>query len=63
VDIARALRGGAPYRASGRLGLHVLDAMLATAESIDGRTFVSVGSRAPEVPALPEGWDPTSLSI
>jgi predicted dehydrogenase len=63
VDIARALRRGEAYRASGRLGLHVLDAMLASADSIDRRVFVSVGSCAPEVPALPEGWDPTARTV
>jgi len=63
VDIARGLRRGDPHRASGWLGLHVLDAMLATAESIDDRAFVTVSSRASVVPALPEGWDPTSRSL
>jgi predicted dehydrogenase len=63
VDIARALRRTDSYRASGRLGLHVLDAMLATADSIDGRTFVTVGSRAPKVPALPAVWDPTLRTL
>jgi predicted dehydrogenase len=63
VDIARGLRHGEPHRASGRLGLHVLDAMLSTAESIEQRTFVTVGSRAPGVPALPDGWDPTSRTV
>jgi predicted dehydrogenase len=59
VDMARGIRGGGQPRASGRLGFHVLDAMLATSESIDRREFVTVGSRLAPVPALPAGWDPT----
>ena len=35
VDMARAIRRGENHRASGWLGLHVLDAMLATADSIE----------------------------
>ena len=42
-----------------QLGLHVLDAMLATAESIENRTFVDVHSGFEPVEALPEDWDPT----
>ena len=63
VDMARALRGGGPHRATGRLGLHVLDAMLATAESIEQRVFVPVSSRLDDIPALPEGWDPTERTL
>ena len=45
VDMARALRNGGKHRATGRLALHVLDAMLATAESIEQQAFVEVDSR------------------
>ena len=54
VDMARAIRAGGPHRATGRLGLHVLDAMLATATSIEtarvrgGRHAAS--SRSPPSP-------------
>jgi predicted dehydrogenase len=63
VDMARALRGNVPHRATGRLGLHVLDAMLATVESIEQRAFVPVSSRLDDIPALPEGWDPTERTL
>jgi predicted dehydrogenase len=59
VDMARALRHGGQHRATGRLGFHVLDAMLATAESMERHQFVPVESRMEAIPALPEGWDPT----
>lgn len=63
VDMARALRAGGRHHATGRLGLHVLDAMLATQESIDTGAFVSVESRFEPVEALPEGWDPTQRTL
>ncbi len=66
VDMARAIRGGASYgghRATGALALHVLDAMFATAESIDSGSFVTIESRFDPIPALPEGWDPTERTL
>ena len=63
VDMARAIRGDRPHRATGRLGLHVLDAMLATAESIDNHCFVPVESRVSPITPLPEGWDPTERTL
>jgi predicted dehydrogenase len=63
VDMARALRAGTAHRADGRLGLHVLDAMLATERSIETAAFVEVESRFERVPALPEGWDPAERTL
>jgi predicted dehydrogenase len=63
VDMARAIRAGTPHRATGRLGLHVLDAMLATEASIETAAFVPVASRFDVVEALPEGWDPTERTL
>jgi predicted dehydrogenase len=63
VDMARAIRAGLPHRADGRLGLHVLDAMLATERSIETAVFVDVESRFDPVPALPEGWDPAERTL
>ena len=63
VDMARALRGGARHRATGDLGLHVLDAMLATAESIESRAFVGVSSSFDAVESLPDDWDPTERVV
>ncbi len=66
VDMARAIRGGAAYgghRATGALALHVLEAMFATAESIDSGEFVRVESRFEPIPALPDDWDPTQRTV
>ncbi len=63
VDMARAIRGGGAHRATGQLALHVLDAMLATAASVERAAFVEVTSRFEPIPALPEGWDPTERTL
>ena len=63
LDLARALRTGRPHRATGRLGLHVLEAMLATAESVERGRFVTVGSGFEPVPPLPPGFDPTERTL
>ena len=59
VDMARALRSGGTHRATGELGLHVLDAMLASADSVERRSFVDIESGFTPIPLLPAGWDPT----
>ena len=63
VDMARALRGGGAHRATGRLGLHVLETMLATAGSIDRGEFAAVESRFEPIPPLPEDWDPAEQTV
>lgn len=63
VDMARAIRRGGPHRATGRRGLHVLDAMLATAASTASSEFVPVHSRFEPTRPLPDGWDPTASTL
>jgi predicted dehydrogenase len=63
VDMARSIRADVPHSADGRLGLHVLDAMLATETSIETAAFVEIASRFDPIPALPEGWDPTERTL
>jgi len=63
VDMARAIRGGVPHRATGRLGLHVLDAMLATSASIESAEFAPVGTHFDPSPPLPADWDPTARTL
>ncbi len=58
LDLARALRSGAPHRASGQLALHVLETMAAIADSAESGEFRDVESSAPIPEALPDGWDP-----
>jgi hypothetical protein len=61
--MARALRNGGTHRATAELGLHVLDAMLATTESVDSRAFISIKSLITQSPAVPEDWDPTRREV
>ncbi len=58
LDMARALRAGTAHRASGELGLHVLDTMEAVTRSITGSTFERVGTTFDTPDALPADWDP-----
>ena len=63
LDLARAIRTGTAHRASGRLGLHVLDTMVATAESVDTGRFVEIESRIDRAAPLPDGWDPRAATL
>ncbi len=63
LDMARAIRTDRPHRANGALAYHVLDTMLAIAESVDARQFVTVDSTI-EIPApLPDDWDPKASTV
>ena len=63
LDMARALREGTPHRAQGALGFHVLDTMIAIADSVEARAFVEVESTVDKPPLLPEDWDPLASTI
>ena len=63
LDMARAIREGRPHRAQGALGYHVLDTMIAVAESVESRAFVEVESTVDKPQLLPEDWDPISPII
>lgn len=63
LDMARSLRAGVPHRATGNLAYHVLDTMVAISESVESGTFVNVESSAPDSPALPEDWNPTTATL
>ena len=63
LDMARALREGRPHRAQGALGYHVLDTMIAIAESVESRAFVDVASSVDKPPLLPDEWDPSAPTI
>jgi predicted dehydrogenase len=63
LDMARALREGRPHRAPGALAYHVLDTMIAIAESVESRAFVEVGSYVEKPALLPEDWDPLARTI
>ncbi|GAA2874844.1 Gfo/Idh/MocA family oxidoreductase [Streptosporangium fragile] len=61
LDMAQAVREGRPHRATGELGLHVLDTMLAVAESAERAEFLPIGSTCPVPAPLPEDWDPHAV--
>jgi predicted dehydrogenase len=63
LDMARALRGGGPHRATGELGLHVLDIMVAIERSMTSASFEPVDSGFTTAPPLSEDWDPHARSI
>jgi predicted dehydrogenase len=63
LDLARAARTGGKPLASGELGLHVLDTMVAIDEAVtEGRT-VAVDSRVEPVPLVPDGYDPFAATL
>ena len=61
--MARCVRTGDTPRADGRIGLHVLDALLATEEAIASRGFVDVTSECPQTETLPLAWEPFELTL
>jgi predicted dehydrogenase len=63
LDMARAIREGRPHRAQGALGFHVLDTMIAIAESVESRAFVEVESSVDKPLLLPEDWDPLEQTV
>jgi predicted dehydrogenase len=63
LDMARAIREERPHRAQGAMGYHVLDTMIAIAESVESRAFVEVESSVDKPPLLPEDWDPLAPTL
>ena len=63
LDLARALRtGGAPL-ASGELGFHVLDTLVAIDEAVTQERVVPVDSRVDRVPLVAEDLDPFDATL
>jgi predicted dehydrogenase len=63
LDMARAIREGRPHRAQGSLAYHVLDTMVAIAESGQRGEFVEVSSTVEPAPLLPDDWDPKARTV
>ena len=63
LDMARAIRTGRPHRATGELGFHVLDVMVAAQDSAGRREFVSVGSTVAPIEAVPVEFDPFARTL
>ena len=63
LDMARGMRGGGRPRASGELGLHVLETMEAIERSVADRSFQPVRSAFSLPRALDPGWDPKARTL
>lgn len=63
LDMARAIRSGRPHRATGELGYHVLDTMLAAEESAARREFVAVQSTVGDIEQMPVNFDPFEATL
>jgi predicted dehydrogenase len=63
LDMARAIRTGGRPRASGELGLHVLDVMTAIEESAGAAEARTVDSRAERPPIAPLDWAATERTL
>jgi predicted dehydrogenase len=63
LDMARAIRAGRPHRATGELGYHVLDTMVAAQESAARGEFVRVESSLDPIEAVPVEFDPFARTL
>jgi predicted dehydrogenase len=63
LTMARTLRGTDLHIATGRLGYHVLDAMVSIEESIERKEFVKLTSTVGAMPALPDDFDPFTATL
>jgi hypothetical protein len=63
LDMARAIRAGIRPRASGALGFHVLDVMVAIEEAVASSTACPVGSRVDRPPIAPADWAATTATL
>ncbi|MET8141750.1 Gfo/Idh/MocA family oxidoreductase [Sphaerisporangium sp. NPDC005288] len=63
LDMARALRGDVPHRASGSLALHVLEAMAAIAGSAEDGEFRHLSTTVREPEPLPADWNPEEATL
>jgi predicted dehydrogenase len=61
ADMAAAIRGGRPHRASGELAFHVLDIMQAIHEASEQGSTIELGSRCERPAMLPIGLQPGAV--
>jgi predicted dehydrogenase len=52
AELARAIAEGTPHRSSGRVALHVLEAMYAVLQAAETRQTVEIGTPIERPPAL-----------
>ncbi|NQX25893.1 Gfo/Idh/MocA family oxidoreductase [Microbacteriaceae bacterium VKM Ac-2854] len=63
LDMARAIRTGRPHLATGELGYHVLDALVAIEESAATGAFVPVASTVEPIGSVPVDFDPLARTL
>ncbi len=63
LDLARASRTGATPLASGELGFHVLDTLVAIEEAVTENKVVHVDSRVGPIPLVAEDFDPFTATL
>lgn len=63
LDMARAIAEDRPHVASGELGYHVLDIMLAAGESAATGQVIDIKSTVPAVPTVPADFDPFASTL
>jgi predicted dehydrogenase len=63
LDLARSIRTGSQPLASGALGYHVLDTLMAIDEAIESRQTVEITSTVDPVPLVADDWDPFAATL
>ena len=63
LDMARAIRTGAPHIATGDLGFHVLDTLVAIDEAVTSGETVHVRSTVGDIPFVPDDRDPYTATL
>lgn len=63
LEMGRAIRAGRPHIATGELGFHVLDTLLAIEEAVESGQFVTVTSTVDEVGSIPVEFDPLASTL
>lgn len=63
LDMARAIAADRSHVATGELGYHVLDVLLAAQESASTGQYLEIASTVAEVPLLPAGFDPFAATL
>ncbi len=63
LDMARAIRGGGQHIATGDLGFHVLDTLVAIDEAVTSGETVRVRSTVGDIPFVPDDSDPFTTTL
>jgi len=63
LDLARCVRSGSKPLASGALGFHILDAMMAIEEAVTRGHTVDIHSTVDPVPLVADDWDPYATTL